>query len=126
MEQYSGYTLKTLGAFQMTIPVMPDPEILPKEIRKLSVMRYIQQAIPATSRWHSIFVRYLDQIAQRVRGFGGDPDAVKPSPDGGEGTAHVCRHRHEGRGIFDLNIPWEDCDVDGELELKLRFRKKHD
>jgi hypothetical protein len=126
VEQYSGYTLKTLGAFQMTIPVMPDPEILPKEIRKLSVMRYIQQAIPASSRWHGIFARYLDQIAQRVRGFGGDPDAVKPSPDGGEGTAHVCRHRHEGRGIFDLNIPWEDCDVDGELELKLRFRKKHD
>ena len=25
VEQYSGYTLKTLGAFQMTIPVRPDP-----------------------------------------------------------------------------------------------------
>ena len=89
-------------------------------------MRYIQQAIPATSRWHSIFVRYLDQIAQRVRGFGGDPDTVQPSPDGGEGTIHVCPPRHERRpDLFGLNIPWDDCDIDGELEIKLRFRKKH-
>lgn len=50
VEQYSGYTHKTLRAFQMTIPVRPDPEILPEEIRKLSVMRYIQQATPTGSR----------------------------------------------------------------------------
>ena len=41
VEQYSGFTLKTLGAFQMTIPVRPDAALLPDEIRKLSVMRYI-------------------------------------------------------------------------------------
>jgi hypothetical protein len=34
VEQYSGYALKTLGAFQMTIPVNPDAELLPEEIRK--------------------------------------------------------------------------------------------
>jgi hypothetical protein len=130
VEQYSGYTLKTLGAFQMTIPVRPDPEILPEEIRKLAVMRYVQQAIPATSRWYSIFVRYIDQIAARVRGFGGDPDAVKPSPDGGEGTPEppVC-HPHEPAEVcppdlWSLNIPWQECDIEGEIELKLRFRRK--
>ena len=90
VEQYSGQTLKTLGAFQMTIPVRPDPEMLPEEIRKLAVMRYVQQAIPATSRWYSIFVRYIDQIAARVRGLGADPDTVKPSPDGGEGGIPIC------------------------------------
>jgi len=82
VEQYSGVTQKTLGAFQMTIPVRADPEILPKEIRKLSVLRYIQQSIPNDNRWYPIFVRYLDEIARRVKGLGGDPDAVKPSPDG--------------------------------------------
>jgi hypothetical protein len=126
VEQYSGYTLKTLGAFQMTIPVMPDPEILPTEIRKLSVMRYIQEAIQATSRWHSIFVRYLDQIAQRVRGLGGNPDTVKPCPDGGEGTTHVCLPRNERPDLFDLHIPWDDCDIEGELDIKLRFLRKRD
>ena len=40
----------SLGAFQVTIPVREDAEILPSEIRKLSVLRYVQQSIPASSR----------------------------------------------------------------------------
>jgi hypothetical protein len=127
VEQYSGYTHKTLGAFQMTIPVRPDPEILPEEIRKLSVMRYIQQAIPAGSRWVSIFTRYVDQIAARVRGFGGDPDGVKPSPDGGEGgeiCPPPCRPEVCPPDLLCLNIPWKECDIEGELDLKVRFRRR--
>jgi hypothetical protein len=80
VEQYSGVTLKTLGAFQMTIPVRPDAEILPEETKKLSVMRYIQQAIPTSNRWYSVFARYTDQIATRLLGLGGDPNAILPSP----------------------------------------------
>lgn len=128
VEQCSGRTRRTTGAFQMTIPVLPDGEILRDETRKLAVMRYVQSAIPVASRWYSIFVRYLDQIAARVRAFGGDPDAVKPSPDGGEGTptvypppAAICPP-----DLFALNIPWKECDFEGELELKLRFHRKAD
>jgi len=128
VEQYSGFTLMTLGAFQMTIPVRPDAELLPGEIRKLSVMRYIQQAIPIGSRWYSIFVRYIDQIAARVRGFGGDPNAVKPSADGSGGLLPppVCPPPKHVRPpeLFCLNIPWEECAIEGELDLKLRFRRK--
>jgi Common central domain of tyrosinase len=129
VEQYSGYTLKTVGAFQMTIPVKSDPEILPGEIRKLSVMKYVHQAIPATSRWHSIFVRYVDQIAARVRGFGGDPDDVEPSPDGGEGDGHRRHPRPRDEDIepsefLKVNIPWSEYDIEGELDLKVRFRRK--
>ena len=128
VEQYSGFTLMTLGAFQMTIPVRSDAELLPGEIRKLSVMRYIQQAIPIGSRWYSIFVRYIDQIAARVRGFGGDPNAVKPSPDGSGGLLPppVCPPPKHVRPpeLFCLNIPWEECAIEGELDLKLRFHRK--
>ena len=128
VEQYSGFTLMTLGAFQMTIPVRSDAELLPGEIRKLSVMRYIQQAIPIGSRWYSIFVRYIDQIAARVRGFGGDPNAVKPSADGSGGLLPppVCPPPKHVRPpeLFCLNVPWEECDIEGELDLKLRFRRK--
>ena len=128
VEQYSGFTLMTLGAFQMTIPVRPDAELLPGEIRKLSVMRYIQQAIPIGSRWYSIFVRYIDQIAARVRGFGGDPNAVKPSADGSGGLLPppVCPPPKHVRPpeLFCLNVPWEECDIEGELDLKLRFHRK--
>lgn len=128
VEQYSGITRKTLGAFQMTIPVKTDPEILPKEIRKLSVLRYVHQSIPASNRWYSIFVRYLDQIAARVRGLGGDPTTVKPSPDGGE-EGQICPPPCQPEvcpppDLFCLNIPWRECDIEGELDLKIRFRRK--
>ena len=124
VQQISGLRRKILGGFQLTIPVRTDPEILPAEIVKLSVMKYIQQTVPAGSRWFGIFKRYVDEIAGRVRGLGGDPDSVKPSPNGGEAchqhmpvdicAAELCR----------LNIPWHECDVEGEIDIKLRFRKK--
>jgi hypothetical protein len=128
MEQYSGAGRKTLGAFQMTIPVKTDPEILPKEIRKLSVLRYIQRTLPTSSRWYSIFSRYLDQIAARVSALGGDPNAVKPSPDGGEEAAICEPHRPSEVcapvDICCLNIPWKECDIEGEVAVKVRFRRK--
>ena len=81
-QQISGGQNKILGGFQMTIPVKSDPEILPSEIDKLAVLRYIQQSMPANGRWSGIFQRYLAEIAGRVRGLGGDPDKVIPSPNG--------------------------------------------
>jgi hypothetical protein len=92
-------------------------------------MRYIQQAIPASSRWSPIFTRYIDQIAARVRGFGGDPNTVLPSPDGGGGIVPppVC-HPPEPevcpRDLLSLNIPWKECEIEGELNLKVRFKRK--
>ena len=43
-------------------------------------------------------------------------------PDGGEGTP-TSAGTATGPGLFNLNIPWEDCDIDGELEIKLHVRK---
>jgi hypothetical protein len=128
VEQYSGYSLKTLGAFQITTPVLRDAQILPNELRKYSVLRYIQQTIPTGNRWYSIFQRYLSQIAGRIRALGGDPNAVKPSPDGGEGAVEACPP-HKGRPVcppdlFCFNIPWNECDIEGEIELKVRFKRK--
>ncbi len=80
--QISGRPRAILGSFQMTIPVSTKAALLDPEIRKLSVLRHIALAIPAEDQWHAVFKRYLDQIADRVRGFGGDPDQVAPSPAG--------------------------------------------
>lgn len=82
VQQYSGYRNQLIGSFQLNIPVKSKDEILPNEIRKLSVLRHIAKAIPASDRWYPIFSRYLDQVAVRVREFGGDPDKVEPSADG--------------------------------------------
>ncbi|MGE5204030.1 MAG: hypothetical protein ACM3PW_00330, partial [Chlamydiota bacterium] len=127
VEQYSGVTRKVLGAFQMTIPVKTDPEILPREIRKLAVLRHIQQSMPAGTRWYNIFVRYLDQIARRVKGLGGNPDTVKPSPDGGEPEQVCpppCSKEVCPEDLISLNIPWRECEMEGELDLKIRFKRK--
>jgi|GEM_PF-534490 len=134
VHQCSGIALlrrarKILGAFQFTIPVKTDPEILPDAIRKLSILRYIQQTVPIANRWHPIFARWLEGLASKVAGLGGDPTQVLPSPTGGDtrpsGPA-PCREPVKDRDLWCMNIPWDDCDVEGEIELKLRFRKKAD
>ena len=82
IQQISGHKPHVIGSFQLNIPVKSKEEILPKEIRKLSVLRHIAKAIPPSDRWYPIFSRYLDQIGVRVRDLGGDPDKVFPSPTG--------------------------------------------
>jgi hypothetical protein len=73
---------RVLGAFQITIPVRTTRAILPVEERTLSLMRWIQEAIPAENRWSLVFGRYVEQIAGRVQGLGGDPQVIGPSPTG--------------------------------------------
>ena len=82
VHQVSGWPRKIIGSFQITIPVTTAAQILPRETRRLSVLRYIGQSIPSTNRWFKVWERLLDQVADRVRGFGGDPDQVYPSPTG--------------------------------------------
>ena len=104
---------KMLGAFQFNIPVVTDPEMLPNAIRTLSILRFIHQTIPASNRWHPIFVRWLDSLAAKVSGLGGDPTKVQPSPTGGDrpsGSTEPCdepRPRDdEPRKRWCCRIPW--------------------
>jgi len=80
----AGYSIskrKVLGAFRLTIPVKMGPGLLKRAIRNLAVLRYIALSIPVTDRWYPIFVRYIGQIADKVKGLGVDPDLIKASPD---------------------------------------------
>jgi hypothetical protein len=85
VHQVSGRPRHILGTVQLNIPVSDKSVLLEPEIRHLSVLRHIALSIPQEDPWRSVFARYLDQIAGRVRGFGGDPDRVPPSSDGGDG-----------------------------------------
>jgi hypothetical protein len=76
------YWRRVAGAFQVNIPVHTKGVLLPREERQLSILRWIAQAIAHTSRWHPVFTRYLDQLAGRVTGLGGDPGIILPSPTG--------------------------------------------
>ena len=91
MRQVSGLPRAILGAFEFFVPVSTKAVLLEPEMRKLSVLRHIFRSIRIDDQWYPIFVRLLDTVADRVRGFGGDPDAVAPSPDGsGVKTAQPC------------------------------------
>jgi hypothetical protein len=133
VQQCSGIAIqrrarRMLGAFQFNIPVNTDPDILPNAIRQLSILRYIQQTVPTANRWYPIFVRWLDGLAAKVAGLGGDPTQVLPSPTGGDTPPAPCYEPEpcevRPRDLWCMNIPWDECDFEGEIDLKLRFRKK--
>jgi hypothetical protein len=45
-------------------------------------MRSIALHMPTKKRWYPVLQRYIDYIAGRVRGFGGNPAKILPSPTG--------------------------------------------
>jgi hypothetical protein len=71
-----------LGAFQVTIPISSRALLLADEMRLLSVLRWILTKIPQPDRWYLPFKRYVQEIGERVGGFGGDPGSVEPDPNG--------------------------------------------
>jgi hypothetical protein len=82
--------LRQLGAFQVTIPISTKQHLLFREERLYAWLLFIYNAIPQKNRWHLVVRRYLDQIAGRVRGFGGDPGTIEPSA-----TGDVPHKRHD-------------------------------
>lgn len=82
LQQVSYPARQVLGAFEVFINVTTASLLLPKELKRLAVFRHILTTIPLADRWRPIIEHYVDQMADRVRGFGADPDIVEPSPDG--------------------------------------------
>jgi len=71
-----------IGSFQLTIPVSDKADILPRQERLLSNLRWIERAIPTNDRWSPVFSRYVMQIAGRVDALGGNSNRVPPSATG--------------------------------------------
>ncbi len=71
-----------VGTFQMTIPVESDGAILPDEENLLSVLKWRLQRLGVTDRWYPVLQRYISVVTSRVRGLGGDPAKIAPSPQG--------------------------------------------
>ena len=82
LRQVSGRTYKVLGTTEFRIKVGKAAELLPKALHNLSVLRHVALAIPPSNRWFPVFARYLAELEDRVRAFGGDPDDAVPSPTG--------------------------------------------
>ena len=86
---------RVLGVFQLTIPIGTKRELLAPEQRLLSVLRWIELSIPVADRWYLVFQRYVQQVANRVHDLGGDPNLVKPDPDGCWQQAGNGDHDHD-------------------------------
>lgn len=110
VKQISKSEQRVVGTFELRIPVSTGEALLADEIHALGVVRHVRSRIPTNDRWAPIFARYEKGIAGRVAGFGGDPTAVKPSPNGHptrepcapeppcpEATSRPCPPRRGGR-----------------------------
>ena len=98
------------GSFAVSIPVSGPRFMLPREESTLAVMKWKLAETPAASRWRPVLLRYIAQIEGRVKGLGGDPGKIQPSPSGyappgtpsHHGDDHHHHHGHTGKigGVF--------------------------
>lgn len=112
---------RVLGTFTMTVDVSTKHALLPTEERRLSLMRWIELAVPIESRWYPVFRRYVDQIAHRVRFMGGDPAQIQPTSDGnwqGSNGHHRQDHGQPGerRTSFEGKVKSVIYDRFGDFE----------
>lgn len=82
VRQHSRRLGRIVGTFEVLIAVRDAVDILPSEARLLAVLRSIALGIRPASGWFQVFQRYVAIIADRVRGVGGDPTKIGPSPAG--------------------------------------------
>lgn len=71
-----------VGTFQVKIPVATEDALLFPEENTLAIIKWRLNSLPTASRWRPVLERYVEQIAARVDGLGGDANAVEPSPLG--------------------------------------------
>ncbi|KEF41423.1 MAG: hypothetical protein ER33_11545 [Cyanobium sp. CACIAM 14] len=73
---------RVLGTFAVKIPVATADTLLFPEENTLAILRWRLEQLPTTDRWHPVLKRYVDDLAGRVSGLGGDPTTIAPSPQG--------------------------------------------
>ncbi|WP_158014458.1 InlB B-repeat-containing protein [Ralstonia solanacearum] len=93
------YERYIVGSFQVKIPVSTREAMLPAEENTLAILKARLEALPKTNRWYPVLLRFIDQIAGRVNGLGGDADAIPPSLLGYHHPMHSRPvHLHEFTG----------------------------
>jgi len=87
---------RVAGAFQFVINIKTKHAILRKEERLLATLRWMVLQMPTSKRWYPVLQRYIDYIAGRVQGFGGNPGQILPSPTGWVPGLPEPTHKHPG------------------------------
>lgn len=68
------------GSFAVTIPVATPAALLQPEKDIIAIFRWRLSQMPTTNRWYPVLQRYIGYVEGRVRGLGGNPVTVVPSP----------------------------------------------
>lgn len=103
--QIEGDKQQILGAFEFVIPVSKSDKVLvEEEERTLSVFKNIGISIPDTNHWKSIFDKQIEYLSAKVKGLGGRPELIGPSPDGDgrlpDDTAEIIPERCSIIGVI--------------------------
>ena len=70
------------GTFQVRIPVTTEEQMLAPEENTLAILKWRLEHMAPTYRWQPVVKRYIDYVAGRVEGSGGNPGSIEPSPLG--------------------------------------------
>jgi hypothetical protein len=116
------------GTFQVKIPVGDESQLLRPEENTLAILKWRLEQYPPLYRWRPVLERYIELIEGRVRGFGGDPGKVKPSPTGLPPlpTSPAPEGKHCWRGkvsavVYDRFGDFEGFDLETEHGEERRF-----
>jgi hypothetical protein len=69
----------TVGSFRVKIPVGTPHTLLPAEEDTLAILKARLDVRPTTDRWYPVLKKYVEYVAGRVDGLGGDAGAIPPS-----------------------------------------------
>lgn len=122
-----------VGTFSVQVPVTTAETMLLPEENTLAIMRWrLGQTTPA-DRWYPVLERYIELIAARVDGLGGDSGSILPSPTGvpfplpGHGEHGREKHRvYTGKVcevLYDCSGEFEGFVLEGR-ERRSTFRTR--
>jgi hypothetical protein len=74
----------------MTIPVVPESEILPGDVNLLAILKWRLQSLMPSNRWYPVLQRYIGVVSQRILGMGKNPGSIIGSPLGGFGQGEIA------------------------------------
>ena len=80
--QRAQYWRYNAGTFQVRIPVTTEVQMLAPEENTLAILKWRLQQMAPAYRWQPVVKRYIDYVAGRVDGSGGNAGSIEPSPLG--------------------------------------------
>ncbi len=89
-----------VGSFAVRIPVSTANLMLPLEADTLAIMKWRLTQMPPGNRWYPVLQRYIEYIAGRIDGLGGNSTSIGPSPWGAQPPIiHKKHHEHTGKVV---------------------------